>query len=336
MSLAISRRGTFISFFAVCSAFVLGWAGGAGAQPVIPVAPGQVLAQFEGLVDERGHSGGAVNLSLVKLGTLTDSNGAVLGDGSVCPQASRLSPSGVTLVCPHDPALLEWYKKVLAGQTDRKSGSVIYLDRAGAEVLRQYNLFECWPVSVTRYDGGDCDDTDPGVELMEVSLATKAIQIVPKPTLSTKSIKQGHYAVSNFHIEVDGQSGGYLDSVSGMEVSLNAASLTRGEQPGSLKMATGFSVLLGPDDDCDGTCDLVLQSQGKPSPPLNLKATINTTRSNIKHGKAVELPPTVFDIQGAQIKSVALPTFQVVPKPPAGGGASLETLEIRVDRIEMK
>ena len=26
------------------------------------------------------------------------------------------------------------------------------------------------------------------------------------------SIKQGHYAVSNFHIEVDGASGGYLSS----------------------------------------------------------------------------------------------------------------------------
>lgn len=41
-------------------------------------------------------------------------------------------------------ALSEWYKKVLAGTTDRKSGSVIYLDRAGQEVLR-YNFFEAWP-----------------------------------------------------------------------------------------------------------------------------------------------------------------------------------------------
>ena len=40
--------------------------------------------------------------------------------------------------------LREWYKKELAGTTDRKSGSVIYLDRAGQEVLR-YNFFEAWP-----------------------------------------------------------------------------------------------------------------------------------------------------------------------------------------------
>ncbi len=45
----------------------------------------------------------------------------------------------------NDPSLYEWYKKVLAGQTDRKSGSIIYLDREGKEVLR-YNLFEAWPM----------------------------------------------------------------------------------------------------------------------------------------------------------------------------------------------
>lgn len=43
-----------------------------------------------------------------------------------------------------DASLLEWYKKVLAGQTERKSGSIIYLDREGNEVLR-YNFFEAWP-----------------------------------------------------------------------------------------------------------------------------------------------------------------------------------------------
>jgi|GEM_PF-309205 len=40
--------------------------------------------------------------------------------------------------------LRQWYKQVLAGKTERKSGSIIYLDRAGAEVLR-YKFFEAWP-----------------------------------------------------------------------------------------------------------------------------------------------------------------------------------------------
>lgn len=46
----------------------------------------------------------------------------------------------------NDKTLHEWFKKSLAGSAERKSGSVIYLDRAGNEVLR-YNFFEAWPCS---------------------------------------------------------------------------------------------------------------------------------------------------------------------------------------------
>ncbi|MDF2628049.1 MAG: T4-like virus tail tube protein gp19 [Symbiobacteriaceae bacterium] len=40
-----------------------------------------------------------------------------------------------------DTSLLEWFKE----GAERKSGSIIYLDRSGKEVAR-YNLFEAWPV----------------------------------------------------------------------------------------------------------------------------------------------------------------------------------------------
>jgi len=43
-----------------------------------------------------------------------------------------------------DPKLREWYEKVVKGVTERKSISIIVLDRAGQEVKR-YNLFEAWP-----------------------------------------------------------------------------------------------------------------------------------------------------------------------------------------------
>lgn len=42
--------------------------------------------------------------------------------------------------------LRAWFEQDPKAPTERKSGSVIYLDRAGNEVLR-YNLFECWPVA---------------------------------------------------------------------------------------------------------------------------------------------------------------------------------------------
>jgi phage tail-like protein len=43
-----------------------------------------------------------------------------------------------------DDSLLKWFKTVVDGKTDRKSGSIIYLDREGKEVMR-YNFFEAWP-----------------------------------------------------------------------------------------------------------------------------------------------------------------------------------------------
>jgi hypothetical protein len=59
-----------------------------------------------------------------------------------------------------DRALLEWFTKVRSGTTDRKSGSIIYLDRDGKEVMR-YNFFEAWPV---RYEAGH------GVERIELAV----------------------------------------------------------------------------------------------------------------------------------------------------------------------
>ena len=45
----------------------------------------------------------------------------------------------------NDTSLFDWSKKVSAGATDRKSISIIALDRDGKETMR-YNFFEAWPV----------------------------------------------------------------------------------------------------------------------------------------------------------------------------------------------
>lgn len=44
----------------------------------------------------------------------------------------------------NDHTLLDWFKEVVAGKTNRKSVSILYLDREGKEVYR-YNLYEAWP-----------------------------------------------------------------------------------------------------------------------------------------------------------------------------------------------
>jgi phage tail-like protein len=57
-----------------------------------------------------------------------------------------------------DAPMLEWYKKVVAGSTDRKSGSIIYLDREGNETLR-YNFFEAWPTRWSAPELNSSSDT---------------------------------------------------------------------------------------------------------------------------------------------------------------------------------
>jgi hypothetical protein len=54
--------------------------------------------------------------------------------GNITLEGARGSSSG----------LAEWYQEVLDGKVDRKSGSIILLDRSGAEVAR-YNFYEAWP-----------------------------------------------------------------------------------------------------------------------------------------------------------------------------------------------
>ncbi len=67
----------------------------------------------------------------------------------------------------NSPELWDWYKKVLAGTTERKSGSVIVLDNRG-EVVR-YNFFEAWPC---RWKGPSLnrDSNEPILEEIELCI----------------------------------------------------------------------------------------------------------------------------------------------------------------------
>lgn len=72
------------------------------------------------------------------------------------------------------PALRAWYEKVLAGKTERKSGSVVYLDREGNEVLR-VNLSGAYPVRAREAGSGMATgrrqhstlSTEPGGHVIE-------------------------------------------------------------------------------------------------------------------------------------------------------------------------
>jgi len=71
-----------------------------------------------------------------------------------------------------DPALLEWYKKVLGGKTERKSGSIVYLDREGNEVVR-YNFFEAWPC---RWKAPELNSTSDTHLVEELEFAVEKVE----------------------------------------------------------------------------------------------------------------------------------------------------------------
>lgn len=141
----------------------------------------------------------------------------------------------------NDASLIEWYKKTLAGTTDRKSGSVIYLDREGGEVSR-YNFFEAWPC---RWKAPELNSSSDTHVAWEITLATpfpvegsanKAIRAVGKH-------KGDYLPAHNFKLEIDGViSGGFRIE----PVTISIA------EPGMERVVL--------DDDCDDTSSVRVSS----------------------------------------------------------------------------
>lgn len=63
--------------------------------------------------------------------------------------------------------LYDWYRDVVNGKIDRKSGSIILLDLEGNEKVR-WNFFEAWP---TKWDGPDftAKGNDVAIETLELA-----------------------------------------------------------------------------------------------------------------------------------------------------------------------
>jgi len=63
--------------------------------------------------------------------------------------------------------LYDWYRDVVNGKIDRKSGSIILLDLEGNEKVR-WNFFDAWP---TKWDGPDftAKGNDVAIETLELA-----------------------------------------------------------------------------------------------------------------------------------------------------------------------
>ena len=100
-------------------------------------------------------------------------------DGVARKRPGRTTFTNITLnrAMIADPSLLEWFDKALSGTVERKSGSIVYLDREGNEVLR-VNLFECQPVA---YQIGAIPDAQGESAVESFELACASMERVASP-----------------------------------------------------------------------------------------------------------------------------------------------------------
>ncbi len=69
--------------------------------------------------------------------------------------------------------LFEWYTDTMDGTVDRKSGSVVFLDPSGAEVLR-FNFLEAWPAA---YEIGTLGGLPGEAAVENLVLVTESIEL---------------------------------------------------------------------------------------------------------------------------------------------------------------
>jgi phage tail-like protein len=70
--------------------------------------------------------------------------------------------------------LYDWYRDVVNGKIERKSGSIILLDLEGNEKVR-WNFFEAWP---TKWDGPDFTAKGNDVSIETLELAHERVERV--------------------------------------------------------------------------------------------------------------------------------------------------------------
>ncbi len=108
----------------------------------------------------------------------------------------------------NDPALLEWYKKVTEGVTEKKSGSVIVLDRAGQEAMR-YNFYGAWPVNLQ----GPALDTKGDTHQVEGLRVVEELELAYERIEIRKVSGENNYFPLTFHF-ADGDVPALIDVAS--------------------------------------------------------------------------------------------------------------------------
>jgi phage tail-like protein len=110
----------------------------------------QEASGFDSTIDVIEHREGGDNTTMRKFPGLTKYSNIVL-------------KWGIT----DDRELYDWHRRIVQGVMDRRSGSIVLLDRSGVEVVR-WNFVNAWP---SKWDGPDfnAEGTDAAIETLELA-----------------------------------------------------------------------------------------------------------------------------------------------------------------------
>ena len=108
------------------------------------------VSGFDSTIDVIEHREGGDNTTPRKLPGMTKHSNIVLKWGMT-----------------DDPELYEWHRQAVRGVVQRRSGSIVLLDRRGQEVAR-WNFTNAWP---TKWDGPDltAEGNDVAIETLELA-----------------------------------------------------------------------------------------------------------------------------------------------------------------------
>ena len=115
----------------------------------------QEASGFDSSIDVTEYREGGENTTVRKLPTLTKYSNITLKRGLT-----------------EDRELWDWHRAAVDGAVDRKTGSIIVLDRQGTEVVR-WNFKEAWPA---KWDGPDFNSTSTEVAIEMLELAHEGLE----------------------------------------------------------------------------------------------------------------------------------------------------------------
>jgi phage tail-like protein len=143
------------------------------AQP--GVGSGQPFVNYRFMVEIAGMGQMSGFFSVDGLNWHTEVITYTAGDGlTETKLPGRTTYSAITLKRGYSGSdvLWDWYKDVINGNVQKKSGSIIILDAANQEVKR-YNFFEGWP---SHYRIRELDSMKPGVLSEEIEIVVSKIE----------------------------------------------------------------------------------------------------------------------------------------------------------------